>query len=203
MTVRDKIKQLHQDRPAGTQDFLEGQLLIAMPTMSDPRFEKSVVYLCAHSPQGAMGFIINKAVDHLSFADLLDQFDIKPANNAIELPVHLGGPVDSSRGFVLHSDDYYREESTLCDCNGVGLTATLDVLKAIASGRGPRRSLLALGYAGWGPGQLESEIRANGWLYCPADIDLMFHHHNEMKWQAAIHAAGVDLSFLSSEMGQA
>lgn len=203
MTVREKINQLHEHRETGTQDFLEGKMLIAMPSMTDSRFEKTVIYVCAHSQHGAMGFIINKEVEHISFSDLLDQFNIPHMNSEISLPVHLGGPVDSSRGFVLHSDDYYREDSTLCDTNGIGLTATLDILKAIASGRGPRRSILALGYAGWGPGQLESEIRNNGWLHCPVDKDLIFNNHNGMKWQAALQTAGVNPSLLSSQMGQA
>jgi len=203
MTVREKISQLHQDRESKNQDFLEGKMLIAMPSMSDTRFEKTVIYLCAHSQHGAMGFIINRQAKHITLPELLDQFSIRPLNSEIELPVHMGGPVDSSRGFVIHSNDYFRDESTLCDDNGVSLTATLDILKSIASGKGPERSILALGYAGWGPGQLEAEIQSNGWLYCPADPGLIFHHHNEMKWQAALAHAGVDPSMLSMDMGRA
>ena len=183
--------------------FLEGQMLIAMPSMGDPRFEHSVVYLCAHSDQGAMGFVVNKRVDHISFADLLDHLNIEHATLGNTPPIHFGGPVDSERGFVLHSTDYHSAESTLRVDENVGLTATLEILKAIAGGRGPKKSLLALGYSGWAPGQLESEIHANGWLHCEADKDILFGAENDRKWQRALAKLGVDASLLSSTAGRA
>jgi putative transcriptional regulator len=156
--------------------YLDGQLLVAMPAMGDPRFARSVIYLCAHSADGAMGIIINQRAPNISFTELLEQLNIVPPQDRIRLPsgltamaVHLGGPVETGRGFVLHSADYFKAESTLPIDESVCLTATIDILRDIAKGTGPDKALLALGYAGWAPGQLENEIQNNGWLNCPAD----------------------------------
>lgn len=183
------------------EKYLEGQMLIAMPGMGDPHFERSVVYLCAHSDQGAMGFVINKSVDHINFVDLLYHLNIQDLEIKHKPAIHYGGPVDSERGFVLHSSDYFLEEATLKVDNSVGLTATVDILKAIAQGAGPTNSMLALGYAGWAPGQLEGEIRANGWLCCASDESLLFGLDNDIKWTSALAKLGVDASLLSSRPG--
>ena len=189
-------------RTAPGESTLTGQLLVAMPQMSDPRFERSVVYLCAHSDEGAMGLVINRLIDSLSFGSLLEQLGIDGDGRSTELPIHFGGPVESSRGFVLHSADYVQDSTLLID-QDIALTATIDVLRAIAGGSGPRRRVLALGYAGWAPGQLDAEIQANGWLLVPADPDLVFGADNEQKWDRALRKLGIDLSLLSSEAGHA
>ncbi|MEM6727657.1 MAG: YqgE/AlgH family protein [Pseudomonadota bacterium] len=182
---------------------LAGQMLIAMPGMGDPRFDRSVVYMCAHSGEGAMGLIVNKPAIEMRFADLLEQLDIPVAAPSEEIRVMFGGPVEHGRGFVLHSDDYRGNESTLAVDDGVGMTATLDILQDIAKGEGPSRSVLALGYSGWGPGQLEGEIAANGWLTCPATSELIFGDGTDTKWLAAIRSLGIDPLLLSSEAGRA
>jgi putative transcriptional regulator len=181
--------------------YLTGQLLVAMPSMSDPRFERTVIYLCAHSDGGALGLVINRLAEHISFDDLLGQLNI-PMGPHDEIRVHLGGPVEQARGFVLHSADYVRD-NTLVVSPQIALTASVDVLAAIAAGHGPRRSLLALGYAGWGPGQLEAEIQQNGWLQVPADDDLLFGSHIETKWHRAMRKIGLDISALVSTAGHA
>jgi len=186
---------------AADDDMLTGQLLVAMPQMTDPRFERSVVYLCAHSDEGAMGLVINRLIESLTFPNLLMQLGIEPGDGA-DLPIHFGGPVESSRGFVLHSADYAQDSTLLIDEN-IALTATVDVLRAIAAGEGPARRVLALGYAGWAPGQLDAEIQANGWLLVPPDPELVFGPDNDAKWQRAIAKLGIDLSLLSSEAGHA
>lgn len=190
--------------------YLDGKLLIAMPGIGDPRFERSVIFLCAHSADGAMGIVINKVAQNITFPDLLSRLDLLPAENRINLdkrlsqmPVQVGGPVETGRGFVLHTTDYYSADTTLPISERVGLTATLDVLRAIAKGEGPRRSLLALGYSGWGPGQLEEEIQRNGWLHCEADEELIFAMANEEKYQAALQKIGIDPRMLSSDAGHA
>ena len=180
---------------------LTGQLLVAMPQMTDPRFERSVIYLCAHSDEGAMGLVVNRLIDSLTFPNLLSQLGIEPVAET-DIPIHFGGPVESSRGFVLHSAEYAQDSTLLIDEN-IALTATIDVLKAIAAGSGPRQRVLALGYAGWAPGQLDAEIQSNGWLLVPADPDLVFGSDNEAKWQRAIAKLGIDLTLLSSEAGHA
>jgi putative transcriptional regulator len=185
-----------------SQVSLSGQLLVAMPQMSDPRFARTVVYLCAHSSDGAMGLVVNRLIDSLSFSSLLTQLGVEAEGEPADMPVHFGGPVESSRGFVLHSSDYL-QDSTLVIDDEIALTATVDVLKAIARGNGPRHRVLALGYAGWAPGQLDAEIQANGWLLVPADLDLVFGGENDAKWQRAIAKIGIDLSLLSSEAGHA
>ncbi len=190
--------------------FLDGQMLIAMPGMSDPRFDRSVVFMCAHSDNGAMGIIVNKRAPMISFSELLDRLDILPQENRIQLPddvqsmlVQFGGPVEPGRGFVLHTSDYFSADTSLPIDERVALTATLDILRAIAGGQGPRRSLLALGYAGWAPGQLEDEIQRNGWLSCAADEDLLFGHDLDSKYLNALHKIGVDPAMLSGEAGHA
>lgn len=182
--------------------YLVGQMLIAMPQMEDQRFSHSVIYLCAHTADGAMGLIVNRVIDALTFPDLLTQLGVDPTPKCEMIRVHFGGPVESARGFVLHSDDY-RQESTMVVEGGVALTATLDVLKDIAQGIGPRRSLLALGYAGWGPGQLEEEIRQNAWLNAPADEGLVFGEAHDQKWDQALSKLGISQATLSGDAGHA
>lgn len=189
---------------------LEGQLLIAMPAMSDRRFQRSVIYVCAHSSEGAMGLIINQRAEHISAPDLLERLGIsmrdaddKITSEALSLSIQVGGPVETGRGFVLHSADYFSEDSTLTIEKDVCLTATIDILKAIAQGSGPTRAMLALGYAGWSPGQLETEIQANGWLHCPADPDLIFSDDLDNKYSRALAKIGIDLSHLVNDAGHA
>lgn len=182
--------------------YLTGELLVAMPQMHDERFERSVVYICAHTADGAMGLVINRLVDGISFPDLLQQLGIRAENPAQEIRLHFGGPVETGRGFVLHSSDYVQDATLLID-GKVGLTATIDILKTIADGEGPDNSLLALGYAGWAPGQLDQEIQANGWLNVPADNDLIFGRETETKWERAMGKIGVDFSMLSGDAGHA
>ncbi|MFD1912698.1 YqgE/AlgH family protein [Halodurantibacterium flavum] len=182
---------------------LSGKLLVAMPGMGDPRFERSVVFLCAHSDDGAMGLIVNKPAPEVKFTDLLDQLNIVRGPAAADIRVHFGGPAEHGRGFVLHSADYSANGSTLQVDDRIGMTGTLDILEDIARGTGPARSLLALGYAGWGPGQLEEEILQNGWLTCDAPIDLVFSGNNAAKWQDALGTLGIDPLTLSSAAGHA
>lgn len=185
-----------------TENYMSGHLLVAMPSMEDPRFARTVIYLCAHSAEGAMGLVVNQVLDSLSFPDLLDQLDIETASMDDGTPIHFGGPVESGRGFVLHSADYVQETTLVVD-GDIALTATVDILKAIAEGSGPSRSLLALGYAGWGPGQLDSEIKANGWLQVVPDDDLVFGPEFDSKWERAIAKLGIDPSMLSGQAGNA
>ena len=180
-----------------------GQLLIAMPGMGDPRFAGSVVYLCAHSSDGAMGLIVNKPTPEVRFSELLEQLGIEADAPLRDIRVHFGGPVEQARGFVLHSADYTSGQATLQVDEGTAMTATLDVLEEIAHGRGPKSSLLALGYAGWGPGQLEGEIAQNGWLTGPARPEILFGRANEHKWTAALKGIGVDPLSLSAAAGRA
>lgn len=190
--------------------YLDGQLLVAMPLMEDPRFERSVIYLCAHSSEGAMGIIVNRPAGSIDFPGLLVQLDIIDEADQIKLPenaetmrVLKGGPVDTGRGFVLHSSDFYIENATLNIDNGISLTATVDILKAIAKGVGPKQAILALGYAGWAAGQLENEIQHNGWLHCDADADLIFGDDVEDKYARALRKIGIDPGMLSNEAGHA
>ncbi|PWR21482.1 YqgE/AlgH family protein [Zavarzinia aquatilis] len=183
-------------------ESLEGKLLVAMPTMGDPRFERTVIYMCAHSPEGAMGLVINKPAEHISFPELLTQLGIEAETEIAPIRVLSGGPVEAARGFVLHSDDYNR--ATSMDVGDhVALTATVDILKAIATGTGPRRCLFALGYAGWGPGQLDAEIQANGWLHVDADPDILFSADLDSKWTRAIAKLGFEVAQLSGAAGRA
>jgi putative transcriptional regulator len=196
-----------RSKPEG---FLDGHFLIAMPSMADQRFSRAVVYVCAHSADGAMGIVINKLADEITFRDLLVQLDIVQSENLPDLPggvdkvrVHRGGPVETGRGFVLHSGDFFLENATLPINEGVCLTATLEILRAIAEGRGPDRALLALGYAGWAPGQLEAEIQANGWLHCQANGAILFDDDVEAKYDRALATIGIEPAMLSSDAGHA
>jgi len=190
--------------------YLDGQMLIAMPSMGDERFTRSVIYVCAHSTEGAMGIVVNQPAANIKFPDLLVQLEVIPAGERIELPTQAedvkvlkGGPVETGRGFVLHSADFFIENSTLPIDEGICLTATLDILKAIARGNGPASAILALGYAGWAPGQLEQEIQENGWLHCAADAELIFGTDTGAKYEKALRKIGIDLSHLSNEAGHA
>jgi putative transcriptional regulator len=195
-------RQAPQGPKDGDESSLTGQLLVAMPNMSDPRFERSVIYVCAHSEDGAMGLVVNKLVDQITFPELLKQLDIDSSNVSDQIRVHFGGPVETQRGFVLHSAEY-TQEGSLQVTDEIALTATVDILRDIAGGHGPRRSLLALGYAGWGPGQLDQEIQANGWLNVGADEQLLFDGGIEDKWQRAIGKLGFDPFSLSGQAGHA
>ncbi|MFA6020733.1 MAG: YqgE/AlgH family protein [Rhodospirillales bacterium] len=172
-------------RADGKSGFLVGQLLIAMPQMNDPRFARAVIYVCAHGPEGAMGLVINRVLDSFNFGDLLEQLGIVADPFSSHIRVHFGGPVETGRGFVLHSAEY-RHESTLVVDDRIGLTATIDVLKDIVGGQGPKKNILALGYAGWGAGQLEQEISENIWLTAPASEDLLFGDDTNTAWERAM-----------------
>ncbi len=198
-----------QSRGQG-KGYLDGQMLIAMPAMLDERFARSLIYVCAHSDEGAMGIVVNHPAPNIHFSDLLVKLDVIPAADVIQLPsraevvkVMRGGPVETERGFVLHSADFFIENSTLPIDDGICLTATIDILKAIARGDGPASAILALGYAGWAPGQLESEIQGNGWLHCSADSELVFGPDIDSKYEKAMKKIGIDLGMLSSEAGHA
>jgi putative transcriptional regulator len=205
----ERVSERRSGRP-DERRFLDGQLLIAMPSMLDQRFARSVIYLCAHSEEGAMGIIVNQPARVRNFPDLLVQLQVIAPQERISLPsraediqVLSGGPVQTDRGFVLHSPDFFLDNSTLPIDDGVSLTATIDILRAIAAGRGPDRALLALGYAGWDPGQLEEEIQRNGWLNCPTDPALLFDHDLETKYARALRSIGVDPERLSTHAGHA
>ena len=203
-------KRITEERQGGrgrrSEDVMKslaGQLLVAMPQMSDPRFARSVIYLCAHSGDaGAMGLVINKLLGSLTMDELFSQLEIEPSGTIGGHPIHFGGPVDAGRGFVLHTADY-REEATLHVDGDIAITATLEVLRAIGKGQGPRQCLFALGYAGWAPGQLDAEIQANGWLSVAADSDIVFSSDYDAKWSRALAKLGVNLSMLSSDAGHA
>ncbi len=206
-----RIPRKASKKKSGSGSYLDGQLLIAMPSMTDQRFARSVIYMCAHSAEGAMGLIINQRARHIDFPELLRQLSILPTGGdaeeieetLAEMPVHVGGPVETGRGFVLHSSDYSTPESTLEIDEQMCLTATIDVLKAIANGRGPEQAMLALGYAGWGAGQLEREIHANGWLNCPSDRELVFDTDLGDKYTRALAKLGIDPTHLVSDAGHA
>lgn len=190
--------------------YLNGQLLIAMPGMTDKRFARSVIYMCLHSSEGAMGLIINQRAPNVTFTSLLDQLDIVKEEaqdtvpgRVLSMAVHVGGPVDAGRGFVLHSPDYSSGSSTITIDRGVCLTSTIDILKALARGRGPEHAILALGYSGWSQGQLENEIQANAWLSCPADADIIFDPNLELKYDLALSKLGIDPGFLVNDAGHA
>ena len=184
-------------------EHLDGKLLIAMPSMGDTRFNRSVICICAHSKDGAMGLIVNKPAKNLNFGDLLEQLAMKTERPIDTIDVHFGGPVELGRGFVLHSRDYEAQDATLNVSEIFGMTATLDILDDISQGVGPAKCLLALGYAGWGPGQLEEEIRDNGWLTCDASAALVFSDDHDGKWKAAMDVVGIDPRMLSSAGGSA
>jgi putative transcriptional regulator len=205
-----KISRRTLQKKASGRGYLDGQMLIASPTMSDDRFARSVVYVCAHSTEGAMGIVVNQPASNIKFPDLLVQLEVLPKKDLIEIGtprddirVLKGGPVETGRGFVLHSADFFIENSTLPIDDGVCLTATLDILKAIARGDGPENAILALGYAGWAPGQLETEIQGNGWLHCPADHELLFGDDASKKYERALRKIGIGPGMLSNEIGHA
>ena len=183
--------------------YFVGQLLVAMPGMGDPRFDRAVIYMCAHSDEGALGLVVNQLVDHIDFPNLLEQLNIETETPERQIRVHFGGPVETGRGFVLHSADY-TQDSTLRVNDQFGLTASVGILEAIAQGSPtPRHSLLALGYAGWGPGQLDDEVQANAWLQVPPDDAIIFDDELDTKWGRAVEALGIDVSFLSGQAGHA
>ena len=210
-----KPKTIRRKAAGGGDDsagrgYLDRQILIAMPVMDDPRFERSVIYLCAHSSEGAMGIIVNRPAGSIDFPGLLVQLDIIKKDDQIKLPenaesmkVLKGGPVETGRGFVLHSSDFFIEDATLRIDDGICLTATVDILKAIARGAGPKHAILALGYAGWAAGQLENEIQHNGWLHCAADPDLIFGGDVEEKYLRALAKIGINPGMLSTDAGHA
>ena len=200
--VEEDISGEEQKTGDGDDGYLTGQFLIAMPTMGDPRFERSVIYMCAHSADGAMGLVVNRVASEIDFPELLDQLEIKTDGIKNPIPVLTGGPVETGRGFVLHSMDY-SQDSTLKVTDEVGLTATVDILRAIAEGEGPAKSLLTLGYAGWSSGQLDNEIQANGWLNVSSDTSILFDEDLNSKWDRAVRKVGIDPSFLSVEAGHA
>lgn len=182
---------------------LTGKLLIAMPGMGDPRFDRSVIFMCSHGTDGAMGLIVNKPAD-LRLGDLLAQMDMACEDPAVaQAAVRFGGPVETGRGFVLHSSDYSANLHSLKVTDKFSMTATLDILEDIANARGPARKALMLGYSGWGPGQLEAEISDNGWLTAEADSDLVFNTPDEDKWEAALKSLGIDALLLSASAGHA
>jgi putative transcriptional regulator len=186
------------------ESFLEGKLLIALPGMGDERFEKSVIFMCAHSlDTGAMGLCINRPIDGLNFRELASRLELMTTPATPDFPILLGGPMDTGRGFVLHSADYESDDSTLPITETISLTATLDILRALAAGEGPRQALFALGYAGWREGQIEDEIRANAWIHCDADDVLLFETPHSEIWSAALAKLGIDMSGLSSLNGRA
>jgi putative transcriptional regulator len=207
--ARKSVKANSPARPS-RRGYLDGQMLIAMPSMRDERFARTLIYICAHSSDGAMGIVVNQPASNIKFPDLLVQLDVISDRDVIRLPLSAGsvqvlkgGPVEPGRGFVLHSSDYFVENSTLPIDDGISLTATLDVLKDIAKGSGPGNALLALGYAGWAPGQLETEMQENGWLHCTADTDLIFGSDISAKYDRALRKLGIHAGMLSSEAGHA
>lgn len=183
-------------------DYLTGQLLIAMPHLVEQPFERTVIYMCHHNEDGAMGIVLNKLLGSVTFPELLEHLGIDAPQPESEISIHFGGPVETGRGFVLHSSDYVRDGTSLVD-DDLALTATIDIVQAIADGGGPRQSLLALGYAGWGPGQLDSEIQANGWLSVPADETLVFGDNLDTTWERSLLKIGVDPTALSGAAGRA
>ena len=182
---------------------LIGQMIVAMPGLTDPRFDRSVILICAHSDEGAMGLIVNKPMQDMSFTGLLDQLKIPRAPTGRDISVHFGGPVERGRGFVLHSTDYQGGTATMQIAGSYGMTATLDVLEALARGEGPKQALLALGYAGWGPGQLEAEIGRNDWLTSDTDAGLIFAPDDGAKWTRALGRMGISPLTLSAQAGRA
>lgn len=209
MTDLDKLDSKETD--FALPSSLEGQFLVAMPSVKGPFFERSVIYMCSHSSDGAMGLVVNQISDQITFPDLLKQVNILADDeNPINLPLPAramdvleGGPVDQGRGFVLHSNDYILESSTLPVADDICLTATVEILRALAEGSGPKSALLTLGYAGWSAGQLEEEMQSNSWLTCNADSSLLFDCQPQDRYERSLSLMGVDLTMLSSEAGHA
>lgn len=199
----DEGEEGHAPARAGLERFLDGQILIAMPSMRDPRFQRALVYLCAHSAEGAMGLVVNREAGDLTLGDLYGTLEIPLGAALGDVRVRYGGPVEPGRGFVLHSADYESPEATMRVAEGIAMTATLDVLQAIGRGHGPRDAIVALGYAGWAPGQLEAELRHNGWLTCEADRELLFGDEQPEKWERALRKLGISASMLVSPGGTA
>lgn len=185
-----------------SSNFLDGKLLLAMPNMTDPRFDRSVIYICSHDSSGAMGLVINEAFESLTFRGLLEQLEINTKHSEVAVTVHKGGPVEPGRGFILHSADYV-QDSTLIISERLALTATVDILTAIAEGRGPMHTLLALGYTGWSGGQLEEEICANSWLTAEADDEIIFNTELDQKWPRTMAMLGINIAMLSTDSGRA
>lgn len=181
---------------------LAGQFLVALPTMTDPRFSRVVIYLVSHGPEGTMGLIVNRPLSSMSFADLLSQLEIPYSENTPALRIHYGGPVETGRGFVLHTDDFRRDGTTVLE-NGLAMTSTIDALRALADRQGPAQALLVLGYAGWQAGQLEAELQGNGWLTVPADPALLFDADLDTKWERTIAMLGITPAALSVTTGRA
>jgi putative transcriptional regulator len=190
-------------QPQSNQGFLHGKLLIAMPGMPDQRFEKSVILMCSHTDEGALGIIVNKPIPALPFRDLMAKMDIPMTEACPRNPVLFGGPVETDRGYVLHGSERAKRAATIAVTQDIALTPTVDVLRAIAEGRGPERWLMALGHAGWGPGQIESEMAGNGWIHCDADAGIVFDASMDDKWRLAFGKLGAGLSGLSSQVGRA
>ena len=186
--------------------FLKGKLLLAMPTLGDPRFHRAVIFMCAHDENGAMGLVISHVLPGLDFTDIIEKIQIpgetKNVLEELEIPVYGGGPVETSRGFLLHSPDF-QQKDTIKISESFSITGTVDALKAIASGKGPQNMLFLLGYAGWGAGQLDSEMQQNAWLTVEADVELVFVLNPKDKWEAGLKKIGVHPSMLSSLSGRA
>lgn len=182
--------------------YIPGKCLVAMPAMADANFARTVIYVCAHTAEGAMGLVVNRAIEQVTFPDILEQLEIEPSPACDCIRVHFGGPVEAARGFVLHSGEYH-QAATLIVNDEVALTATTDVLRSMAEGSGPRRALMALGYAGWGAGQLDAELKDNAWLTVESDEAILFTDPLERKWEAAIRKLGIDPSMLSEDAGHA
>lgn len=180
---------------------LAGQLLIATPVVQGTCFDHSVIYLCAHNAEGAMGIIVNYPVNNIHLDDILQQLHIA-GDAPRSLPVHFGGPVEANRGFVVHSADYTCGESMVAK-DGIAVTASLSILQALAAGKGPEQGMLVLGYAGWGPGQLENEIETGSWIVVPASPELLFNTENQVKWNTALSKLGIDMGHYSSQVGHA
>lgn len=185
-----------------TSGYIAGKCLVAMPAINDPNFARTVIYVCAHSSEGAMGLVINRPIVQVSFPDILEQLGIESTPHCKNIRVHFGGPVESARGFVLHTAEY-SQPATLSVDAGIAMTATTDVLQAIAAGEGPRASLLVLGYAGWSPGQLDTELKDNAWLTVDSDETLLFGQETEQKWERAIRKLGFEPAMLSDTAGHA
>lgn len=188
--------------PARNDGFLQGKFLIALPGMPDARFERTVILMCAHSDDGAMGIIINKAITGMPFGQLMDKLGIAVTAKRTDTPVLFGGPVETQQGLILHSSEYAAPNSTQVIAD-VSLTGTIDVLRAIAEGRGPQKAVFALGYAGWESGQIESELHGNGWVHCDADTAILFDMPLQARWSAALGKLGINISGLSAEAGRA
>ena len=183
--------------------YLEGQLLLAMPGIGDQRFERSVIYLCSHSAEGAMGLVLNRPFQGLNFTGLLGQLNLTVPGIIHSVPIQAGGPVEPGRGFVLHSEDYFQDGNSRIVSPGVVLTATIDLLKAIATNQGPKQVFVCLGYAGWGPGQLDRELTVNGWLTADATPNLVYEVPLSQKWPSALASLGISVSALSQNAGHA